>query len=599
MSSLTWSRRTPIGAEVVATPEQGVHVRVWAPNAKTVELVVESDAREVSLAIDDQGYASGFIPGLAERALYRFRVDGTEIPDPASRFQPRGPFGPSQVVDPDHFAWTDKAWTGIPADKHVIYEMHLGTFTRAGTWLAACKELAFLAQLGVTTIEVMPVNDFAGAHGWGYDGVNLFAPHWKYGEPDDFRHFVDRAHGLGLAVILDVVYNHLGPSGNFMPAEFRHKEHANEWGEAIDFSVPAVREFYIANAVSWITEYHLDGLRFDATQAIHDETILREIIDACRAAVPHRKLWMVAENEPQQASLIRDSGFDALWNDDFHHSARVAATGVVDGYLADYEGNARELVSALRHGFLYQGQVYPWQHQHRGTPARDLPRTAFVHFLENHDQAANLGFGERLSALTHPGKLRALTALLLLGPSIPMLFQGQETGSTRPWEFFCAHEGELGEAVRKGRGEFMAQFERFALPQSRAIRRDPIAASTFEACILDEGERDFKRPIVALHRDLLHLRADMKGELDAAVLSEDAFVVRFNDSRLLLVNLGNTYNRATVTEPLIAPPAGKTWKCIWSSEDHKYGGHGTLPPFSDKRITIPAHAAVLCAAVSA
>ncbi len=335
MSSLTWSRRTPIGAEVVATPEQGVHVRVWTPGAKDVSIIIESDSREVPLVVDDQGYASGFISGLAERALYRFRVDGNEIPDPASRFQPQGPFGPSQVVDPDHFAWTDKAWKGIAADRHVIYEMHIGTFTRAGTWLAACKQLAFLAQLGVTTIEVMPVNEFAGDHGWGYDGVDLFAPHAKYGEPADFRHFVDHAHALGLAVILDVVYNHLGPAGNFLPREFRHKEKANDWGESIDFSVAQVREFYIANAVAWISEYHLDGLRFDATQAIHDETILAETITACRAAAPHRQLWMVAENEPQEARLVREQGFDALWNDDFHHSARVATTGVVDGYLHD------------------------------------------------------------------------------------------------------------------------------------------------------------------------------------------------------------------------------------------------------------------------
>ncbi|MFT3698065.1 MAG: alpha-amylase family glycosyl hydrolase [Kofleriaceae bacterium] len=587
MSSLTWSRRTPIGAEVVATPEQGVHVRMWAPNAKDVAIVVESDAREVTLAVDEHGYASGFVPGLAERALYRFRVDGALVPDPASRFQPQGPFGPSQVVDPDHFTWTDKMWTGLPADRHVVYELHIGTFTKAGTWLAACKELAYLAQLGVTTIEVMPINEFAGDNGWGYDGVNLFAPHWKYGQPDDFRHFVDRAHALGIAVILDVVYNHLGPDGNMLPAEFRHKDKATDWGESIDFSIPQVRELYIANAISWITEYHLDGLRFDATDAIHDDTILAEIITACRAAVPNRALWMVAEDNSQRGQLVRDSGFDALWNDDFHHSARVAATGVVDGYLRPYDGSARELVAALRHGFLYQGQTT------RGTAALDLPRTAFVHFLENHDQVANLGFGERLHQLADPGTLRALTAVLLLAPSIPMLFQGQDTGSVRPWEFFCSHTGELGEAVRKGRAAQMAKFERFDLPSGREARRDPIARETFEACILDETARDFSRPIVALHRDLLHLRNDTHGALDAAVLSEQAFVIRFNGSRVLLVNLGNTFQRPFVAEPLLAPPTGKSWKFIWSSEALAYGGHGTPTTFSERGVHIPARAAVL------
>jgi len=601
----------------MTTPEEGVHFRIWAPEAEFVSVVIEgldtSDTREVALTRDATGYATGFASGIATGARYRIRLDDGELlPDPASRFQPQGPSGPSQVVDPAAFAWTDHEWRGIEPHRHVVYEMHVGTFTKAGTWLAACKELAFLAQLGVTTIEIMPIAEWDGAHNWGYDGVNLFAPHHGYGAPDDVRKFIDHAHALGLAVVLDVVYNHLGPSGNTMPAfstDYLRHDRPNDWGDAINFGEPAVRELYIANAAYWIREYHFDGLRFDATQAIHDDSetnVMAEMITAAREAAPDRVLWMVGENEPQDTKLLREYGFDALWNDDYHHSTRVAATGVIDGYLHDYSGTARELVSALRHGFLYQGQTYPWQRNPRGTSTRGLARARFVHFLENHDQVANLSFGERLSDLANPATLRALTALTLLTPSVPMLFQGQETGSRKPWEFFCSHTGHLGAAVRKGRAQFESQFARLGLPASLAARRDPTAASTFEACILDPSERDFSRPMVAFHRDLLHLRQDdpaftatLSDAFDAATLSEHAFVVRcYGDDpsgdRLILVNLGITLVRAIVAEPLLAPPPGTGWKLCWSSEDVRYGGHGTPVPFTHERLALPGHATLVC-----
>ena len=607
----------PIGAEPMTTPEEGVHFRIWAPEAEFVSVVIEgldtSDTREVALTRDATGYATGFASGIATGARYRIRLDDGELlPDPASRFQPQGPSGPSQVVDPAAFAWTDHEWRGIEPHRHVVYEMHVGTFTKAGTWLAACKELAFLAQLGVTTIEIMPIAEWDGAHNWGYDRVNLFAPHHGYGAPDDVRKFIDHAHALGLAVVLDVVYNHLGPSGNTMPAfstDYLRHDRPNDWGDAINFGEPAVRELYIANAAYWIREYHFDGLRFDATQAIHDDSetnVMAEMITAAREAAPDRVLWMVGENEPQDTKLLREYGFDALWNDDYHHSTRVAATGVIDGYLHDYSGTARELVSALRHGFLYQGQTYPWQRNPRGTSTRGLARARFVHFLENHDQVANLSFGERLSDLANPATLRALTALTLLTPSVPMLFQGQETGSRKPWEFFCSHTGHLGAAVRKGRAQFESQFARLGLPASLAARRDPTAASTFEACILDPSERDFSRPMVAFHRDLLHLRQDdpaftatLSDAFDAATLSEHAFVVRcYGDDpsgdRLILVNLGITLVRAIVAEPLLAPPPGTGWKLCWSSEDVRYGGHGTPVPFTHERLALPGHATLVC-----
>lgn len=606
-----WNRHK-LGAELVIAPERGVHFRVWAPAAKRIAVVL--DDREVVLSCEANGYAAGFVAEVAAGARYRLRLDdSTELlADPTSRFQPEGPHGPSQVVASD-FAWTDEAWTGIPAHRHVVYELHIGTFTPEGTWAAAAKQLAYLAQLGVTTLEVMPIAEWGGRHNWGYDGVNLFAPHHGYGEPDDARRFVDRAHALGLAVILDVVYNHLGPDGNTVPKvapAFIHHGKANDWGDSINFGEQAVRELYIANTVYWISEFHFDGLRFDATQAIHDEldpNIMTLMIAAARDAAPDRTLWMVGENEPQDARLLRDFGFDALWNDDFHHTARVALTGVIDGYLHDYTGSSQEFVAAIRHGFLYQGQSYPWQRNPRGTSTRGLSRARFVHFLENHDQVANLGFGERLAELSDPGTLRALTALVLLTPSIPMLFQGQETGSTRPWEFFCSHTGALGDAVRKGRKDFVKQFQRLALPDVQAVFHDPIAESTFRACVLDPHERDFTRPIVAFHRDLLNLRKEVPAftatwsdAIDAAVLDEHSFVVRCygdepNGDRLILVNLGPTWHRAVIAEPLLAAPANTGWKLCWSSEEVRYGGHGTPTPFTHERLAMPGRSTIVCA----
>lgn len=617
----TWTRRSPIGAELALIGEPGVHVRVWAPSSTKIALVIESRTpREIVLGREPGGYASAFVPGLAAGDCYRFRIDdGAQLyADPASRFQPDGPFGPSQVVDPSEFAWTDAGWRGIEPDRHVIYELHAGTFTRAGTWAAASAELPFLAELGVTTIELMPVAEFAGDRNWGYDGVNLFAPEHVYGTPDDLRRFVDRAHQLGLAVILDVVYNHVGPSGNSLAAfapEYFHHDRANDWGDAMNFASPPVREFYSENAAYWISEFHLDGLRIDATQAIHDASddhIIAAIARRARAAAPERRVWLVAENEPQDTALVCELGLDAMWNDDFHHTARVAATGVIDGYLHDYRGTAYELVAAIRHGFLYQGQLYAWQRNPRGTSSRGLAHARLVHFLENHDQVANFGFGERLVELTDPARFRALTAVLLLSPSVPMLFQGQETGSRRPWRFFCDHEGELAEAVRRGRASFMSQFQRFATAEVQAKLAElaelgnPCALASFTACILDPAERDFTRPVVALHRDLLRLRREdpaftraAPDAVDAAALDADALVVRYHGDtgfadRLLLVNLGPTFHRAAVAEPLVAPPAGTGWRLAWSSEDPRYGGHGTPPPFTRERLSIPAHAAVVC-----
>jgi maltooligosyltrehalose trehalohydrolase len=600
-------RRRPVGAELVLDGERGAHFRVWAPTHDKVTLVL-APKREIPLVREPGGYHSVFASGVDAGARYQFRLgdDPALVADPASRFQPDGPFGPSQVVDPSSFTWTDTDWGGVAPTKHVLYELHPGTFTREGTWHAASARLAALAELGITTLEIMPVGEWAGTRNWGYDGVNIWAPTRNYGTPDDFRRFVDQAHAVGLAAILDVVYNHFGPSGNSMFTWSPGYKTAttNEWGDELAFTERGARDFYIANAAYWIDEFHLDGLRFDAAQAIKDDTsevhVLAEIARAARTAGGLRQIFLVGENEPQDSKLLAEPvHLDALWNDDFHHTARVAMTGLVDGYLHDYHGSPQEIVSALKRGFLYQGQIYPWQQNPRGSSTRGLAPHRFVHYLENHDQCANLGFGERLRDLAAAGTIRAMTAVLLLGPALPMLFQGQEYGSQRPWLFFVDHCDELHEPIRRGRANFVKQFARLASPEAQAALPDPCDAETFARCILEHPEDN---AYLRLHRDLLRIRrydpAFTEGSLDGAVLSPRVFALRFFrddalDDRLLLVNLGATYHEIAVAEPLIAPPPQSGWRVAWSSEHPSYGGHGTQHIFTRKGIALPAQAAVL------
>ncbi|CAN5689913.1 hypothetical protein BH11MYX3_BH11MYX3_30120 [soil metagenome] len=365
----------------------------------------------------------------------------------------------------------------------------------------------------------------------------------------------------------------------------------------------------IENAGYWISEYHLDGLRLDATHAILDDSpehVLTALSRRAREAAGPRTIFLVGENEPQDARWFAD-GLDALWNDDFHHTARVVTTGLNEGYLQDYHGTPQELLSAIKRGFLYQGQIYPWQSNPRGTPTRGIARNRFVHFLENHDQVANLGFGERLADLAHPATVRAMTALLLLSPQLPLLFQGQETGTRTKWLFFVDHAKDLQDPIRTGRAEFVKQFPQLGTTEAQAALIDPNAESTFRDCILDPAERRLDAPVVMLHRDLLRLRredpafTDPRPEaMDGAVLGDSVFVLRFFQDdpagdRLVLVNLAATFCRDGIPEPLIAPPLGHGWRTLWSSEDPRYGGHGTPRPFTHERTSIPAHSVVVLA----
>jgi maltooligosyltrehalose trehalohydrolase len=601
----TAARRMPIGAEFL--PGVGVHFRVWAPDRARVEVVFEEgEAPGSPLEPEHGGYHSGRVGGVGPGARYRFRLDGEgPFPDPASRFQPEGPHGPSEVIDPDAFPWADSGWPGIDPEGQVLYELHVSTFTEAGTWEAAAEGLPTLAELGITAVELMPVADFPGRFGWGYDGVDFFAPTRLYGRPEGMKRFIDRAHALGLGVILDVVYNHFGPDGNYLPAfspDYLSKRHTTDWGDGLNFdgerSGP-VREFVLANVAYWIDEFHLDGLRVDATQDINDDSpehVLAAITRTARKAAGGRRVLLVAENEPQDARLLRPIeqggyGFDMAWSDDFHHTALVALTGRNDAYYADYLGSSQEFVSALKRGWLYQGQRDVRQDKRRGSPGFDRSPWQFVFFLQNHDQLANSMRGDRLPLLCGPGRYRAMTALWLLAPQTPMFFQGQEYASTRPFLYFMDHTPELAEAVRRGHDAFLMQFDDLALPEIQARLPDPGDPATFTRCKLDPSERHRHPHHDALHRDLLRLRRSepaLKGPVDGA----DRYFVPGGDDRLLVVNLGRALHLDPVPEPLLAPPGGTGWAIRWSSEAPEYGGTGTPGLEAGDGWHLPGHAAV-------
>ena len=584
-----------------------------------LEVILESTSATFSLAREADGYFGGVAPaGVGD--LYRYRLDsGDAYPDPASRYQPEGVHGPSAVIDHRAFEWTDQNWRSQGLKGQVVYEMHIGTFTREGTWRAAAAQLEELRNAGITLIEMMPVHEFPGAFGWGYDGVDLFAPCHIYGAPDDLRAFVDEAHRVGVSVILDVVYNHIGPEGNYLGSfadGYFTGRYKNDWGDALNFDGPEsapVREFFVTNARYWIEEFHFDGFRFDATQNIEDaspEYILSEIGKAARTAAGERSLILIAENEPQQIKTVLPyekggDGFDGIWNDDFHHTALVALTGKREAYFTDYKGAPQEFVSSAKYGFLFQGQRYKWQKQRRGSPSFGVPPQAFVSFIENHDQVANSADGARVRSKTSPGKYRAMTALLLLGPWTPMLFQGQEFGASTPFTYFTDLEEALHDSVGKGRKEFLAQFPSLRKPEVVAELPIPWDRRQFERCKLDFTEREANRPWYDLHRDLLRLRREdprfreqKPSGVDGAVLARDAFLLRYfgddRDDRLLVVNLGRALRLDPAPEPLLAPPMGMRWEILWNSEAERYGGTGNPPPLeSERNWQIPAECAVV------
>jgi maltooligosyltrehalose trehalohydrolase len=614
------SRKLPVGAEKLKTG--GYHFRIWAPRSNAAHVLLggegSEDDHEWLVELSPEGGGRGYFSGVAPQAKagmrYLIRLDHGSFPDPASKYQPEGPHGPSQLVDPDEYAWKDQGWDARKLRGDVIYEMHIGTYTPEGTWAAARLRLPELADLGVAVIEVMPLADFPGSRGWGYDGVNLFAPTRLYGTPDDFRAFVDEAHRLGMGVILDVVYNHLGPDGNYLlqySEDYFHRHQVSDWGDTLNFDgegSKGVRELFCSNAAYWIREFHLDGLRLDAVHQIFDDSsehLLKELTRWARQAAGDRKVLIIAENELQQGHVARSVerggyGLDGAWNDDFHHSAMVSLTGRKELFFADYNGSAQELLSAGKWGFVYQGQCSCWSGKPRGTTALDLDPWNFVVFLQNHDQIANPAWGQRLHDLTTPATLRAMTAWLLLGPNMPMLFQGQEFAASSPFVYFSDlnHDPELARAITQGREELLLPFAGIVRKEKLPYSLQPQLLETFLACKLKHEEKHQNQHVHRLHRDLIRLRHGdpligkcERRKFDGAVIGSKAIALRYfgddrTGDRLVLVNLA-AEDILAAPDPLLAPPVGSQWNILWHSESPEYGGRQGSPKVGE---SAPTHA---------
>jgi maltooligosyltrehalose trehalohydrolase len=614
--------RMPFGAEV--TPDGAVRFRLWAPAARRVDVVLYGGERTQTVPLHPaQGGWFELTTGAARAgSRYRYRIDGgLEVPDPASRFNPDDVGGPSLVVDPGRFEWTDDEWRARPWHEAVVYELHTGTFSREGTFAGIVPHLDHLAQLGVTVIELMPVGDFPGRRGWGYDGVLPFAPDSAYGTPEDLKALVVAAHARGLAVVLDVVYNHFGPEGNYLGSyapEFFSAHRQTPWGAAVNFDGPGsrtVRDFFIHNSLYWLTEYHLDGLRLDAVHAMRDESgvhIVKEIAQRVRAEPARdRNVYLVLENVANEARRLGRPGApdscDAQWNDDLHHCLHVILTGESDGYYADFAQPHSLLCRSLAEGFAYQGEYSQYHGRDRGEPSGALAPTAFVSFLQNHDQIGNRALGERLIHLTDGAALRAAVALVLLAPSPPMLFMGEEWGAPEPFPYFCDFEGELAARVREGRRREFAAFRRFAAAASFERLADPGAESTVRAAQLDwdtlaepahASLLEYYRHLLAVRRREIvpripYIRPGGHGHAG----SDGAFTVNWSFSdgsaQHVLVNLTGcpsahlarpagrvlfaTHAMPADREPADIPP----WSVIWTLEEadvERKGDHGHAYP---------------------
>ena len=529
---------------VILRPEGTALFRLWSPSVASVTLVIDDD--EVSMLPAEEGWHQVTHAAHAG-STYCFKLpDGLCVPDPTSRAQERDVSGRSLVTDPNSYRWRNNHWAGRPWHEAVIYELHAGLM---GGFNGIRQELPRLKELGITVVELMPVSDFPGDRNWGYDGVLPYAPNNSYGTPDELKALVDEAHGLGLSVVLDVVYNHFGPDGNFLHAyaePFFRDDIKTPWGASIDFRRPQVQHFFMDNAMYWINEFRFDGLRFDAVHAITHPSFLDDLCDHIRVSVtPGRHVHLVLEHEGNAASLLGDGKFDAQWADDFHHCVHVLLTGESEGYYEDFQDATGLLARCLSEGFAYQGEISPHAGKPRGEPSGHLPSTAFVMCLQNHDQIGNRALGERLSTLAEPNHLRAATALLLLSPFVPLIFMGDEFGTDQPFLFFTSHNEELAELIREGRRSEFKHFDAFKDPVRRASIPDPNAISTYEASRVEPTSSAMEQ----LYRQLLTIRREhvIPGILGARSLGVDvhglgAVTARWslgNDQILTIhVNLG-------------------------------------------------------------
>jgi len=535
----------------------GVRFRVWAPAANSVD--VDVDGRTVPLQRDD-GTWSGFVEGVGAGARYRFRLNGeSSFPDPYSRLQPDGPHGPSEVVDPEAFTWHDQSWRRPNIRGQAIYQLHIGTFTPEGTFDAAIEQLARLKELGVTAIEPLPVAEFPGTRNWGYDGVDLFAPSHVYGGPDGLKRLVDAAHQHGLAVVLDVVYNHFGPDGNYLRAyspDYFTDRYQTPWGEAINYDGARsqwVRKLVLDNACYWLREYHVDGLRLDATHAIYDHSPKHILAELSRLIGD--EMFLIAETHENDVRYLRPQrenglGINAVWADDFHHALRRFLAGDREGYYADFSGTLEEVARSIEQGWLYEGQPTRRKQQPRGTPARDRPAWEFLFVIQNHDQVGNRPFGDRLNHEIDLDRYKVASTLLLFLPFTPMLFMGQEFAASSPFLYFTDHHADLGRLVTEGRRKEFAAFSAFSNPARRAEIPDPQAESTFEQSKLrlDELHDEANGAVQRLYATLLRLRrndpvlsAQDRDTMRAEAVARDVLTVRRwhdGDERVLVANFG-------------------------------------------------------------
>lgn len=594
----------PFGATCV---EHGVRFRLWAPAASSVELKLEREGAPHLIAM--KGVGAGWFELITDAAhagsRYRYRIDReTEVPDPASRYQPEDVLGPSVVVDPGAYVWQHPSWRSRAWHETVLYELHVGTFTPAGNFDGVRERLDYLVDLGVTAVELMPLADFSGRRNWGYDGVLPFAPDSTYGSPDDLKRLIDAAHARGLMMFLDVVYNHFGPEGNFLHVyapQFFTTRFETPWGAAIDFSRREVRDFFINNALYWLEEYQFDGLRFDAVHAIMDETtpdILEELADVVhRKFGAQRHVHLVLENDHNAARYLtrgldgRPRRYVAQWNDDIHHVLHVLGAGESAGYYEDYIDHPLDrLGRCLTEGFAYQGE--PSRHrggEPRGEPSAQLPATAFVSFIQNHDQVGNRAFGERISALAEPQVLRALVAVLLLAPSPPLLFMGEEWRADEPFLFFCDFHDALADSVRNGRRREFARFPEFQDERARQRIPDPNDVETFDRSRLDWSisgsgvHAEWHR----FYRDLLRMRREEIAPRLAKLRGGAASAQRFSESGLhVMWSLGDGSTLAMTAnlsaKSSLGPPPPSAARLLYAVGDGTVLplAGGKLPPWS-------------------
>lgn len=589
----------PYGAQLV---DDAVRFRLWAPAAEVVEVAIDGVSARTAMQRSGDGWHELITRAAHAGSRYRFVLpDGTAVPDPASRFQPEDVHASSEVIDARQYAWEHTDWRGRPWQEAVVYELHVGAFTSEGTFRAAIARLDHLVELGVTAVEMMPIGDFPGRRNWGYDGVLLYAPDSTYGRPEDLKALVDAAHARGLMVLLDVVYNHFGPDGNYLSLyapDFFTERHKTPWGAAINYDgtgSAAVREFVIHNALYWLAEFNLDGLRLDAVHAIIDDStpdLLTELSERVRSAFTDRHVHLVLENEHNEAHRLQRNHrgavahYSAQWNDDVHHVLHTAATGESTGYYSEYTGDVGKLGRALAEGFAFQGETMRFSSRARGEPSADLPPEAFVAFIQNHDQIGNRAMGDRIGTLAPHEAVRAIAAVYLLLPQVPMLFMGEEWNATQPFPFFCDFSGELGRAIREGRKQEFAAFPEFQDPAQRNAIPDAQADETFLAAKLDWGER-LEPPHaewLEWYRDILRVRRchivpcleEIRRGGRYAVIGDSAVNVRWDMQQGALVLDANLSSKTVPVSPMegrtvwlegaLRADALSPWSVRWSVE---------------------------------